>query len=319
MSLIAEAMRQHFVPTFIDVRGTSDLRLDDLIGTRSAFYPSFDTATSIWTFEFGSATVSAFLANECSRFACAAFQSFISVPDDISESDKVPWALIQAYYAAFYAGHSILRAVGNTCTYIDGGRAAILRQILGLYGFSQGFDGGTYETSRVATGASMSFAVCRERKGSAHEMFWAIFSRKLEAIETAVLTGPLPTQQAQEIWSRLGELRATFAGDGTRDSWLSVVRNSVQYRHESRIWFPHAASVRDRATLRRVALGWRDDPLRIPLDSRSDLQRFLASCTFLVALCRVLMVKLDELGRRDRSRSFLERGPIRFLATRQCM
>ena len=320
MSLLVSALQPHIVRGLYDVRGVADRTLDDLIGSRGAFYPAYDSSTTTWKFNFISTEiVSAFLAHECARFACAAFQSYSEISTDIRVADRVPWAIVRAYYAAFYAGHSLLRALGSTCTWFDGNRVATLRKLLALYGISQPFDSGLYETEVDPMGASILVRKIGSSVGGSHEQFWLLFKSRLIRLEAEILAGTLPQRDAQQVWALLGQLRDVITRGASNDSWLSLIRNNVQYKQDLKIWFPNQAPSRDRQTLSNIASGWSGDPLAIHLSSSicGDLGSFLAATTFLVASCRVVLTRIAELGKRGRSLSFAYHGPLRYVAMQQ--
>lgn len=101
-------------------------------------------------------------------------------------------------------------------------------------------------------------------------------------------------------------------------SWLSNVRNAVQYRHTHGVWFPFQLLKSDRRILSRLAGRWDGDPLAIPLTTGScgDLGAFVAGCTFVVAFfCRSLIARIAERGKRGRAESFVHYGPQRYLNT----
>lgn len=318
MSVLVDALQPHIVPALFGIRGRVDQTLDDLIGSKGGFYPSHDAATATWNFNFGATDpVTLFYANECSRFASTSFQSYSAVPQDFEVAEKVPWALVRAYYAAFYGGHSILRILGSSCTYIDGSRLTILRRVLALHGLVASFPGGLYESVIDVSGAEMSFRLLNNSIGGTHEQFWFVFNKRMLQIEQQVLQGNLPQLQAQQAWDCLGKFRAVIASGASSASWLSSVRNAVQYRHTHGVWFPFQLLKSDRRILSGLARQWDGDPLAIPLTTGScgDLGAFVAGCTFVVAFCRSLIGLIAERGKRGRAESFVHYGPQRYLNT----
>jgi hypothetical protein len=316
MSLLIDALQPHIVPALFGVRGKVDQTLDDLIGVKGAFYPSYDTATTTWLFNFGASDpVSLFYANECSRFASASFQTYSTVFEDFEVAERVPWALVRAYYAAFYAGHSILRILGSSCTYIDGSRLTTLRRILALHGITVSFQGGLYETTIKGNGSEISFEWLGSGLGGTHEQFWHVFNKEMARIEQEILRGSLPQLQAQQAWDCLGKFRSVITRGTSTASWLSNVRNAVQYRHTHGVWFPFQLLKSDRLILSRLAKRWDGDPLAIPLATSNcgELGSFVAGCTFVVTCCRSLIARIAERGKRGRSESFVHFGPQRYL------
>jgi hypothetical protein len=317
MSLLVDAMQPHVTHGFFAL-GASSTTFDDLIRGGAA-YPSYDSSTGYWDLDFRTPdSVTGFLAHECARFACAAFQSYHEVQDAIAEANRLPWALIKAYYSAFYAGHSILRALGSSCTYVDGPRVNLLRGVLSAYGV-QTMNSGLYRTETSPTASSLRFENLGHGQGGTHELFWRVFSVRLQRLEQDVLGGRLPQREAQSVNVMIGRVRGVLTRNASDVAWLSTVRNAVQYRQEHAVWFPNCdVSSRDRATLGRIAATWDRDPLSIDVPAKSPgvLGPFLSVCAFLVSACRALIVRIARIGAR---RSFVRSGPIRYLVANQLL
>jgi hypothetical protein len=312
MSLLADALQPFIARGLFSVQGRAETSLDELIGRRG-FYPSFDTNTGTWELDFSDAEpVTHVLASECSRLGSASFQTYLHVAESLAHLDHLPWALVKAYYAAFYAAHSILRVLGFGCTYIDGRRASTLRQIIQIYGLSWPFERGLYAASLLRSGSVMCFRSINANGGT-HEALWSTFNARLKDLETGILAGPLPATDAQSIFIYLTNLRQIMSNGAPGGSWLSSVRNSVQYRQEGGVWYPCQVSRRDQTALARIAGQWLSDPLAIQLNAKAcgDIGVFLAGCTFLVGFCRALLARIGE--RSGRRKSFVYWGPLAYI------
>jgi hypothetical protein len=320
MSLFADAFQPHIPRGLFEVRGVVESTLDDLIGKKSSFYPTYKGSPAVWDLDFhDNDLVSTFLACECGRFGSAAFQTFLELEHHVLEPDRVPWVLIQAYYAAFYAGQSILRILGTTCTYIDRNRAATLLRVLKIYEPQAQFDGGLYVTEVPYNGSSMTFQSLGTDPGGTHEKFWTVFGKRLARLGNDVLTGPMAPMDAQTISARIGELLAVLSRDGARNR-LSEARNAIQYRQSMGVWYSQYELTRnDLQVLARIACAWKDDPLSIKVESagRGEIVPFLAACAFIVSLSLDLLRRIADRGKMGRARSFVCFGPLRFLESRQ--
>jgi len=318
MSLLADALQPHVARGLFSIRGAIDATLDELMA-RQGCYPSFDTAAGHWEFDFRAPeSVSPFLAYECARFACASFQSYADVKSSLVDANRLPWALVKAYYAAFYAGHSILRALGITCTYVDGPRVTLLRRLLQAYGIQLVFSSGLYHTRTTATASSIRFESLGQGHGGTHEAFWKIFALRIQSLEVEVLAGSLPRIDAQSVNLALGKVRAVITRNSSDLAWLSTVRNAVQYRQGHQVWYPTCGlSAAERSRLSQIADSWLLDPMAIDVPARRAgvLGDFLSACTFLVASCRVLMIRIGQRGNLGQRKSFAYHGPLRYLLT----
>jgi hypothetical protein len=314
MSLLADALQPDVTHGFFNLHGKSSTTFDDLV-TKGAAYPSYDPVTSEWELDFRTPdSVTPFLAYEFTRFACASFQSYHDVHAALNSANLLPWALVKAYYSAFYAAHSILRALGASCTYVDGPRISLLRGVLSAYGIRT-MNSGLYRAETTATSAALKFEYLSQGQGGTHESFWKIFVARIQQLEKDVLDGRLAQRDAQTVSVVLGRVRGLLTQDTSHVAWLTSVRNAVQYRQEHGVWFPNCGvSARDRATLGRIAASWERDPLTIEVPARSVgiLGPFLSACAFLVGLCRILALRIGQIGTK---RSFAHYGPLRYLAT----
>ena len=319
MSLLIDALQPFIEPGLLGVKGHAEETLDELIGVRAAFVPTFDTSLAAWELDFRTPDkIAAVMASECGRHGAAAFQSFFDVKAVVAVGEHIPWALVRSYYAAYYAAHSILRAFGSSCSYVDGRRASALRRVAVAHSISQPINGGLYVTTLHGAGSVLRMKSINGALGGTHDRFWGVFLGRLKDLEVGVMSGPLPSADAQSVFmalTRLRDLLSDGQGSGGNGSWLSSVRNAVQYRHSLDVWFPSSVSVRDRKSLANIAEGWGGNPMQINLETApcGDLGKFLTGCTFLVALCRALLKRIGE--RCSSGRSFVHFGPMRFLAT----
>ena len=105
----------------------------------------------------------------------------------------------------------------------------------------------------------------------------------------------------------LDELRAILgtapAGPGT---WLSYVRNRVNYRHEMASWFPYAGhDARDLAVFARSVPPKAPAVLKAGV-ARRPILRFLDGCRFIVGLCWDMASEMAS--RCPSGRSFQQQG-----------
>lgn len=147
--------------------------------------------------------------------------------------------------------------------------------------------------------------------GGTHESFWGVFGERLRAATDNVLRGPLVPTDAQAVFGQLAAFALLIKRHGSY-SWLSTLRNDLQYRHGYKVWFPSGVGKRDRQTLSRLISQWKLDPMYVSLDAaRNDLGEFVLACAFIVGLCRVLLVRIVEQS--PKKRSFLQYGPSIFM------
>lgn len=318
MSLLADALQPLVVKQLGSLSGRvpSTTLADVIISPTAGYDLLFDNSDDSITLDFRDhrLLVSALAADYC-RFSLAAFQSISQVPSEIMERDNVAWSLVKVYYSAFYAGHALIRMFGESCTFFD--RPHIARLVdLGLaLGRERTFniEGGLYQCILSENATALRCVRARGTSGGAHESFWAIFGARVQELSEAILRGTLVQTDAQAAFGQvdaLGEIMRRRAAS----SWLSAVRNEIQYRHVHSVWFPERIRVAERRILSRLIADWQKDPMTINLSIRHQglLPEYVASCVFVVALCNSMLMWLADRSPAA-ARSFVHPGPMTFL------
>jgi hypothetical protein len=221
---------------------------------------------------------------------------------------------VKVYYAAFYAGHALIRIFGESCSFFDRQHVARLNQLGEILGREWSFDidAGLY---RCALTPSATALKCKKTRGAAgiHEAFWTVFGLHVQRLSEATLTGSLVSADAQAVFAQLDAL-VEIMRRRTGYSWLSGVRNDLQYRQAHGVWFPAGLRQRERQSLSRLVSDWQRDPMEIDLDMRRFglLGDFVAACIFIVALCHTMLARISERSAAG-PRSFIILGPMAFV------
>jgi hypothetical protein len=297
MTVLVDTLRPLMAPGVVTATARNAKPFQQLLRDRKkGFYAQCGSGQ--WSLEFcEKERLAGYLAYDSNRMGCAAFQSFETARIGMKDPLRMPWALIQAYYAAYYAGHSVLCAFGRNSKHLDVAFVSYLNSILSAQSvalLSIGLHLVTAEPS--GTGLTLLPLSSGAVKGGAHERFWETFHEEIRRVGRDVLTVSAPQQDVQAASTKLTDLLFAMGGPPQRKAWLSQVRNDIQYKHERNVWFFTGAAKRPDATaLCGIMNCWRGDPMAIELRSQpDDLRRFVASCTFLVSLCRAV---LEEVGR----------------------
>ena len=300
MSLAADALQARLVTALLDLSGRADaFHLPDLVtSTKSGFDLVFDAAALAVRLDFrDSGYLGRKIGGDACRFASASFLSMHELAPAVSGAQTVAWSLIRLYYAAFYAGHAVLRLLGESCSYLDGNHIKKIRELGTARGNPPPFPLGTGAYHVVLTPGQTGLELVKagSRTSGAHEIFWSIFDNFLTSVSAAAIVGHLTPNDGRFVFLKLEAFRDITKG-ASGASWLSTVRNEIQYRHERGVWSPATVNKSGRAVLARVSLQWLRDPMDIDLElpPGGDLGRFIAACTFLVALCRAVLVRISE-------------------------
>lgn len=171
---------------------------------------------------------------------------------------------------------------------------------------------GFYQCAFNATASAMTCKQTKGLVGGAHESFWAFFGDKLYRLSADIAAGPLDRRDAQDVIVQIDGLR-TLIRPQRSHTWLSVVRNEVQYRYQYGVWFPAEHKKAQRAALARLAAQWTRDPMKLNLSaSAADLDSFVAASAFIIAACRAMLIRISERS-TARSRAFVNFGPMSLL------
>jgi hypothetical protein len=249
-------------------------------------------------------------AADCCRFSGSAFQTVSSITDDSFDTDSMPWEFIKLYYSAFYAGHTLIRLLGDSCSFFNAKHIAHIDAFGRAIGKIPGFkvDAGLY---RCVVSASATQLTCTKLAGGSHESFWEVFGQKMRTATASVLSGPLVPTDAKAVFGKLVAFSLLVQRHGSY-SWLSTLRNELQYRHCHKVWFPTGIGKRDRARLSKLISQWKLDPMAMSLDAAAgELGDFILICAFIVSMCRALLQLIME--RSPNRKSFLQYGPSRFM------
>lgn len=316
MPLAVDALQPSIVGELIAATRGESMTLADLITAKRIGYNlTFMKATKAVVLDFGeSSKVTSALASDCGRFSSAAFQTAAAVGDEMEDRDGFPWSLVKTYYAGFYAAHAIMRTFGEGCSFFYRQHTDQISRMAQALSLTPGFavDAGLYHCTLSADSTVATYVKASGQSGGTHEAFWFAFGSKLKSLSEDVLKGALPRRDAQAVFTKLDELLQVLARKAGY-SWLSNVRNDLQYRLQHKAWYPERVRSQSREGLCRLAKQWVRDPLTIDIHGRWDLLGdFVGACTFLVALCREILARIG--GRSTQGRhSFARSGPLAFL------
>lgn len=307
MSLVADALQPHLIRGLMSLENRVEAaRLADVtLPPQKAGY-DLDFIGKTISIDFRqSGFLTPILIGDSWRFISAAFQTVAKIRSEIVEKETLPWSLIRLYYAAFYAAHALVRLFGESCSRFDQKHIRQLTTVASSQGKSSSLEIGQYH---CALNASASGFQAKLLDGGLHESFWGMFGEWIERMANAVAAnrGSLTVSEAQQVVLKLEKIR-----DITKSARLSATRNRLQYRHELGVWFPTTPPKRDREALGRLVAQWDRDPMTINLQvpRLGELGEFVISCTFILALCRMVLKRIEERSTVGQ-RSFVHYGPL---------
>jgi hypothetical protein len=307
MSVAADVLRQFWLPAINEVSGHVEHGFDNWLrsGTYQIYEPiSVDRFTL--NIRDTKGAVPAFAA-DATRMAAAGFESWHVIGRNTELPKSTGWLVIKAYYAAFFAAHSLTRMLGRSVTFVDRRTADSVYRVAEVFGTAAvpSIRAGLYECAYDSRTGRIVCGQLGEGAGGAHEAFWREFGRLLGEIGAKALEeggGVAGTRQA--VVGKLDEVAANLNDDGRlRGTWLSEVRNQVNYRQEFGAWHPYGETNRYYEALFGVMGCWKDDPMTVNLRIGQGrvLQRYVATCGFILALCRSVVCDMESRCPRGRS------------------
>jgi hypothetical protein len=222
--------------------------------------------------------------------------------------------LVKLYYSAFYAGHALIRLLGDSCSQLERMHLTRVRAIGSAIGRTPTFslERGTY----WVRGGGTALTYSRE-DGAAHEPFWSGFQRRLHGLGAQILRGQLVAAEAGAVFAKLQALERVLALSGmSLQGPPRVIRNDLQYKHAFDVWFPTKMNKTERRRLGRLSAQWQRDPMMVDIDAPGldPFERFAVTCAFIVSVCRSLVFRIAARSTAG-SKCFVCLGPVSFLRT----
>lgn len=229
------------------------------------------------------------------RFAFSSLESMAYCRSDPSRKRAISWPMLKVYYAGFFGGHAILRAVGQSVVRLEPAQAKKLTEIGRMYCGNQFIvTAGTFDL-RITQNADRSVDVSLKRldeTGGAHSIFWRRFYSFLNEMISDIAKVNDP--DAPSVIAKLQELQSllTSKGSSATGTWLSAIRNQINYQHEYGVWFPFGASDPDVRYAARI--GYPNvGNTRLDFDAKKEpLRAFCAGNLFIAGLSSDLSTRL---------------------------
>jgi hypothetical protein len=311
MSILAECLRSSWAPGLNEISGnvTKDLRnwLADE-GYQIYAQPRNDEFRT--SFSDNGPFLSA-LAADVNRMATAAYESISQATKSALFPKSTAWIIIKSYYASFFAAHATLRMLGKAVVNLEHQHTRSVNKIAKVFGtWTEDVSPGSFCCELASSGREVEWQRFDSSSGGVHEQFWAYFAQELGRLSDNLLTTRTGMAADNQLVSvKLAELAGNLHyNSNPKGTWLSGVRNRVNYRHDFGAWYPYRGQSPMGSVEERLVGGWLSDPVSINLTSHNDrdLRRFQATCSFIVATCRVLAADMAE--RCSAGRSFHSYG-----------
>jgi hypothetical protein len=311
MSIIANSLRPYWAQGLNDVSGNVAKGVSSWLAEEN--YQVYSPLKSK-QFKLQLADVEPYLAAlaaDINRTAAAAFESIAQAGKNELFPRSNAWILIKSYYATFFAAHAILRMLGTGFISLEQPQTSSVNKIAKVYSaWHEDVKPGTFVSTFSGGSREVLWRRVDSSSGGVHERFWAFFKQFLDDLSKKLLINKRgATLDDQQVSAKLTELVDNLCSDSCpKGTWLSVVRNRVNYKHQYGAWYPYTAQHPSGTTEERLTRNWRVDPMTINLTSHDDryLRRFQETCSFIIGCCAVLAS--DMATRCSKGRSFQNYG-----------
>lgn len=311
MRATADSLRRFWIPGLLDVVGTPnpiDIR-SWIIDEEFQIY-AIPANPLVLNFAEPGPIVQAY-AGEISRMSRAAAETAAGISKVSALPKSTAWAVVQWYYAAFYAAHAILRMTGRSLTQIEPGHALRIRIVAELFGFQHNQAAGLHEIRLDIQSGTLTLERIQPGSGGSHEALWQRFGEWLHESALALLATGAQSRTIQDASGKLTELASVLStAPAQKHCWLSYVRNHVAYKHEFSAWFPYRQQgKRDSNLFNEPGVVPENADGRELTDGKGGpLGRFSDACRLIVALCYDLSVEMVE--RSPKRASFQKHGMV---------
>ncbi len=248
------------------------------------------------------------LAREVDRFLCAMGESFSELQPSQFASRSIGWALIRAYYSSYFAAHAILRMTGRCVTQIDGQLSQSVMRTLLTTGAAPTWAIGRsqYLVKYDEVQQLLVFEDKHAAQGGSHQFVWKKFGELLS--ELIASSAPLGSAYQSEILllSRISDTLTSQQGF-TDYSWLSNVRNSVNYSFSHSVWFPFDGmnSRQSVKLIQQLKCDGSTNILNANPNSQTELEKFCEATSFLVSFANAAS---NTIARRSAAKPFISKS-----------
>lgn len=231
------------------------------------------------------------MAADCVRYGINALQSLHAIRSSTCFPKLGAWQIIQAYYAAFFAAHSILRLFGQPFSNLELGHS---RQICDRAKIEMGYDNVRLQKGNYLGKYDSNFHTVQfSYKRDSHKDLWATYVNFLDEISMEVLTVSGLRQDIADISNELTAIAELLRKSGAvpQGNWLSLVRNEVNYKAPADSWFPFSKNPTTSRSFFDSLNTMRNGSFHAVdcVGQKTELERFLATCLLVVQLTNKLL------------------------------
>lgn len=252
------------------------------------------------------------------KLSIGAFESAAGPKQAADEARSCAWHYIRYYYSAYFAANALMRLSGMSCINLTATDCASINSWASINGV-----GGTSEKNRLIAGlyimhldraVTPTFTLrLAGGKGGVHIQFWTGFAVFLDSLRADLATSPSSKVERDAAKSDLDLLVSELQRGGlVQGSWLSEMRNAVNYRFEHGAWFPYEEESLGAADLKASFRNRMLNPSRFEIANPGipDLLRAAGVCGYLLGWLRNSLEVVINNAKGEKARLF--KGALSF-------
>jgi hypothetical protein len=312
MLLIAEVLRAQLVPGLNNVLATPQLTFRGWIAKKS-FRMTNPLQNKEFTLDvYSHENLLIPYAYDINRMAISSFESMNGIAPEGGLPRSTGWLIIRSYYSAYFAMQAILRMFGVSCSQFDNNESKAINDVAQMYLVQNGKTASNgYYSCRYN---SSDLTVFCKLLSNTHQNVWKVFYELLDELATKVSTSDFRKKDRDEVIQFIFKLREGLSCRSTMSggSWLSKIRNEVNYTHSMGAWFPYSNSADEHEKMFRLTNLWKQSPTSETINNhlnKCDQLLFVSTCVTVVSLCYTLLIDQYNIN----NDVFLKHGAIRLL------
>lgn len=251
------------------------------------------------------------------KFGMASMETLHSLKKNEDTPKSTGWAIIQTYYAAFFAAHAILRLFGISCTQLNAKQTTNINKIGNQLGFGQNeIQGGFYCCTFDSEINELNSVKLNASKDGSHGSMWREFNKFINLLQTDIDSNGTGLKDNKEKVKKMLasiSLNLTHGQYTASANWLSNIRNKTNYKQLDGAWFPFKGYKKEYKDIFEITNKWINKPTEITLitPNINEFRSFVSTCTVIVSLYREISV--DMSSRCSEGKSFHNHLSLRYL------
>lgn len=238
------------------------------------------------------------ICHDISRFGNSSIESVANITDEPKFPKSNGWMSIRIYYSAFFAAHCLLRMFGRCCSYFNGPSLKELNSVAQLnFPGSKRISDGNYLIKLNKSGNNIFIAA--QDIDSSHAGLWKSFHELLNELQVSIAaTALFTTEEKNTCVKFLSDLSRRVGRNGNK-SWLSMVRNEINYNHSMNSWsINYTKKSTDNNNIKIYAEKWKVEcNSEIFSDNLEEKIEFIETSAAIISLMKDMVISIYKINK----------------------